>query len=68
MRALGKAGRMFLAGTSVYSHPDGPSAGVRAIITAYQAFSEEGITDANGLKKYAAAIGQEGKPLARALG
>ncbi len=25
MRALGKTGRMFLAGTSVYSHPDGPS-------------------------------------------
>jgi ribulose-bisphosphate carboxylase large chain len=68
MRTLGKEGRMFLAGTSVYSHPDGPSDGVRAIICAYRAFSEEGIVDAAGLKRYAASHGQEGKPLARALG
>jgi ribulose 1,5-bisphosphate carboxylase large subunit-like protein len=68
MRLLGKAGRMFLAGTSVYSHPDGPSSGVRAIIAAYRAFSEEGVADLPGLKRYAASKGKEGKPLARALG
>jgi len=68
MRVLGKVGRMFLAGTSVYSHPDGPSAGVRAIITAYRAFSEQGVVDVPGLKRYAASKGQEGRPLARALG
>jgi ribulose 1,5-bisphosphate carboxylase large subunit-like protein len=68
MRALGKTGRMFLAGTSVYSHPDGPSAGVRAIITAYQAFLEQSIVDPQGLKLYAASKGKEGMPLARALG
>jgi ribulose 1,5-bisphosphate carboxylase large subunit-like protein len=68
MRALGKTGRMFLAGTSVYSHPDGPASGVRAIITAYQAYSEQGIVDVPGLKKFAASKGKEGIPLARALG
>jgi ribulose-bisphosphate carboxylase large chain len=68
MRALGKAGRMFLAGTSVYSHPDGPSSGVRAIITAYQAYADENIVDRQGLKAYAASKGKEGIPLARALG
>jgi ribulose-bisphosphate carboxylase large chain len=68
MRALGKAGRMFLAGTSVYSHPDGPSAGVRAIITAYQAFADENIVESTGLMSYAASRGKEGIPLARALG
>jgi ribulose-bisphosphate carboxylase large chain len=68
MRALGKAGRMFLAGTSVYSHPDGPSSGVRAIIAAYEAYSQQGIVDVPVLKKYAASRGKDGIPLARALG
>jgi ribulose 1,5-bisphosphate carboxylase large subunit-like protein len=67
MRTLGKVGRMFLAGTSVYSHPDGPSAGVRAIIAAYRAYSEQGIVDTPGLKRFAAGIGKDGEPLARAL-
>jgi len=67
MRTLGKEGRMFLAGTSVYSHPDGPSAGVRAIITAYRACSEEGIVDGPGLRRFAASLGREGEPLGRAL-
>jgi ribulose-bisphosphate carboxylase large chain len=36
MRLLGSRGRMFLAGTSVYSHPDGPTAGVKALVKAYR--------------------------------
>jgi len=67
MKVLGREGRMFLAGTSVYSHPDGPSAGVKAIIAAYQAFAREGITDTKRLREYAAAAGTEGKELLRAL-
>jgi ribulose 1,5-bisphosphate carboxylase large subunit-like protein len=68
MEALGMAGRMFLAGTSVYNHPDGPAAGVKAIISAWQAYAREGITDSVKLKEYAAARGQEGRELFRALG
>ena len=32
LQRLGEKARMLLAGTSVYSHPDGPSEGVRAIL------------------------------------
>lgn len=35
-RTFGASGRMFLAGTSVYSHPGGPRAGVQALIEAYR--------------------------------
>jgi ribulose 1,5-bisphosphate carboxylase large subunit-like protein len=68
MELLGRVGRMFLAGTSVYSHPDGPTAGVRAIIAAYGAYAGEGITDPVRLRSYAASRGAEGKDLLRALG
>ncbi|HUJ73600.1 MAG TPA: RuBisCO large subunit C-terminal-like domain-containing protein [bacterium] len=68
MRDLGTEGRMFLAGTSVYSHPDGPSSGVKAIICAYEAYVKEGIVDEPGLGRYAESRGGAGKPLARALG
>jgi ribulose-bisphosphate carboxylase large chain len=34
--AFGTRGRMFLAGTSVYAHPEGPAAGVRALVEAYR--------------------------------
>jgi ribulose-bisphosphate carboxylase large chain len=67
MAALGETGRMFLAGTSVYSHPDGPASGVKAIILAYQAWKQERIADEPGLKRFAAGLGAEGGPLARAL-
>ena len=67
MRDLGTEGRMFLAGTSVYSHPDGPSSGVKAIICAHEAYVKEGIVDEPGLARFAAAQGEAGKPLARAL-
>ena len=68
MKELGTEGRMFLAGTSVYSHPDGPSAGVKAIIAAWQAYVDEGITDPAGLKAWAAGRGPAGAELLRALG
>jgi ribulose 1,5-bisphosphate carboxylase large subunit-like protein len=68
IETLGREGRMFLAGTSVYSHPDGPTSGVRAIIAAYEAYRTEGITTSDKLREYAAALGPKGKELLRALG
>lgn len=68
MRDLGTEGRMFLAGTSVYSHPDGPSSGVKAIICAHEAYVKEGIVDEAGLARYAESLGDAGRPLARAIG
>ena len=41
MKVLGTEGRMFLAGTSVYSHPDGVAEGVKAIILAYRGIPAE---------------------------
>jgi ribulose-bisphosphate carboxylase large chain len=68
MRALGEEGRMFLAGTSVYSHPDGPAAGVKALIGAHAAFRREGITDVEGLRRFARSLGGDtGKALERSL-
>jgi ribulose-bisphosphate carboxylase large chain len=67
MRTLGSEGRMFLAGTSVYNHPDGPAAGVKAIIAAYKAYATEGITEPAKLREYAASKGSAGKELFRAL-
>jgi ribulose-bisphosphate carboxylase large chain len=68
MAALGETGRMFLAGTSVYSHPDGPAAGVKAMIGSYKAFKREKITDIEGLRRFAAHLGgDEGKALERSL-
>lgn len=68
MKELGTEGRMFLAGTSVYSHPDGPASGVKAIISAWNAFSSDGITDPAELKRWAAGRGSEASELLRALG
>jgi ribulose-bisphosphate carboxylase large chain len=67
IQALGFHGRMFLAGTSVYSHPDGSASGVRAIMQAYQAYREQGITTQDELRIYARKLGVEGIPLAHAL-
>jgi ribulose-bisphosphate carboxylase large chain len=68
MRALGETGRMYLAGTSVYSHPDGPAAGVKAIMGAYAAYRREKITDVEGLRRFARSLGGEtGKALERSL-
>jgi len=67
MKILGTEGRMFLAGTSVYSHPDGVSAGVKALILAYHAYKEAGITEIKNLINYGKNLGKEGYPLVRAL-
>lgn len=67
LKRLGAKGRMILAGTSVYSHPDGPGAGVKAVILAYQAYRQKRITDTPELKKYAQSRGAEGTPLLNAL-
>ncbi|MEW5817505.1 MAG: hypothetical protein AB1798_19170 [Spirochaetota bacterium] len=42
-------------------------AGVKALILAYQAFKEKGITEIGKLKKFAGEWGQEGLPLAHGL-
>jgi ribulose 1,5-bisphosphate carboxylase large subunit-like protein len=68
MQELGMEGRMFLAGTSVYSHPDGPGSGVKAVIAAWQAYAREGIVDEPGLRKYAGSGAAGGTELLRALG
>lgn len=53
LAALGGVGRMLLAGTSVYSHPDGPSDGVRALVQAHDAYREAGITEVADLLAFA---------------
>ncbi|MDD5707144.1 MAG: RuBisCO large subunit C-terminal-like domain-containing protein [Kiritimatiellae bacterium] len=68
MKLLGRKGRMFLAGTSVYSHPDGPGAGVQAMRLAYGAYVREGLEDEAELRRYARDLGAEGTPLLHALG
>jgi ribulose 1,5-bisphosphate carboxylase large subunit-like protein len=67
MELLGREGRMFLAGTSVYSHPDGPASGVKAIIGAYEAYRAEGITEPGALRAYAGRQGPAGRELLRSL-
>jgi len=68
MQVLGEEGRMFLAGTSVYSHPDGPSSGVKALIGAYKAYKSEHITEIEALRSYARGLGgDEGRALERSL-
>jgi ribulose 1,5-bisphosphate carboxylase large subunit-like protein len=67
MQALGMTGRMFLAGTSVYSHPDGASSGVKALILAYRAFREKGATEIADLIAFGRSLGAEGQPLVNAL-
>jgi ribulose 1,5-bisphosphate carboxylase large subunit-like protein len=67
MKILGTEGSMFLAGTSVYSHPDGATSGVKSIILAHRAYQEKGITAVDDLINYAKSLGEEGRPLLNAL-
>ena len=67
MKTLGTEGRMFLAGTSVYSHPDGVTSGVKAIILAHRAYREKGLTETKDLIKFGKSLGKEGKSLVNAL-
>ncbi len=66
IKVLGARGRMFLAGTSVFHHPDGIRAGVDALKIAVEA-SYRGILEEAGLRKYAKSLGDRGYPLLRAL-
>jgi len=66
IKILGSEGRMFLAGTSVFHHPDGVKAGVNALKLAVQA-SGRGIVMETELRKYAKSLGEKGYPLLRAL-
>jgi ribulose-bisphosphate carboxylase large chain len=65
MKRLGTEGRMFLAGTSVYSHPDGAGAGVKALLLACRAYQEEGLTGKVDLAAWAIRQGKAGDPLTR---
>jgi ribulose 1,5-bisphosphate carboxylase large subunit-like protein len=65
--ALGSSGRMFLAGTSVYSHPAGPGSGVRALRAAWRAYREQGITEERELREYAAGQDPDRRALAESL-
>lgn len=67
LQQLGGKGRMLLAGTSIYEHPGGITAGVEAFIVAVRAFREEGITAPEDLKVYAEKQGPSGKPLLAVL-
>jgi len=66
MEILGSRGRMFLAGTSVYSHPGGIKAGMDALKLAVRAYSR-GATSRRALRGYAKTLGEEGLPLEEAL-
>lgn len=68
MKEFGLKRCMTLAGTSVYSHPDGASSGVTALLLAYQAYQERGIVDVPGLTQYGMELGAGGVPLVRAMG
>lgn len=66
IKVLGAEGRMFLAGTSVFHHPDGIKAGVDALKIAVEA-SYRGIVEKDQLKKYAKSLGEKGHSLLRAF-
>ncbi|RLE13521.1 hypothetical protein DRI96_02840 [Candidatus Aerophobetes bacterium] len=66
IKIFGAEGKMFLAGTSVYHHPDGIKAGIDAIKLAVKA-ARDGIVEVSELKKYAKSLGRRGYPLQRAL-
>lgn len=67
LKAIGEQGRMLLAGSSVYGHPDGPAGGVKALITAHRAYKERKITRLNELISYGRELGQDGLALLRAI-
>ena len=66
IKILGLQGKMFLAGTAIFHHPDGVRAGIDAIKLAVEA-ADKGIIEVPQLKKYAESLGKKGAPLLRAL-
>ena len=67
IKVLGTEGKMFLAGTAIFHHPDGIRAGINAIKLAVEA-AGKGIIEVSNLKKYAISLGEAGHPLLRVLG
>ena len=63
MKALGETAKMFLAGSSVYSHPQGPAAGVEALLIAYRAYKDRRIVDPQALRDHALELGAGGRAL-----
>ena len=57
---------MFLAGTTIFHHPDGIKAGIEAIKLAVEA-AYKGIIKVPDLKRYAKSLGKKGAPLSGAL-
>ncbi|MBS7653815.1 MAG: RuBisCO large subunit C-terminal-like domain-containing protein [Candidatus Bathyarchaeia archaeon] len=66
IKVFGSEGKMFLAGTAVYHHPDGIKAGILALKLAVEA-AYEGISEAEDLKRYARSLGERGYPLLKTL-
>jgi len=66
IKVLGAEGKMFLAGTSVYHHPEGIKAGIDAIELAVEA-ADKGIIEVPELKEYAKSLREKGHSLLRAL-
>ena len=66
LKIFGAEGRMFLAGTSIFHHPDGIKAGVEALKLAVETAYKD-IVEVPELKKYVKFLGREGYPLLRAL-
>lgn len=66
IKVLGAKGKMFLAGTSVYHHPEGIKAGIDAIKLAVEA-AYQGIVEISELTEYAKSLGKKGYSLLRAL-
>lgn len=66
IKLLSAEGKMFLAGTSVYHHPEGIKAGIDAIKLAVEA-TYKGVIELPELKGYAESLGEKGYPLLRAL-
>ena len=66
IKLLGAEGKMFLAGTSVYHHPEGIKAGIDAIKLAVEA-ADKGIIEVPELKGYAESLGEKGHSLLRSL-
>jgi len=66
IKTLGANGKMFLAGTAIFHHPDGIKAGILALKLDIEA-AFQGITEVPKLKKYAKSLGKKGAPLLIAL-
>lgn len=67
MKLAGGIANFFLAGTSVYMHPDGPASGVKALLQAYEAYNLFNVYEMDDLVEYAEKNRYKDASLARAL-